>query len=533
MSTPAAVHTPSPDTDIATAARPAPGRACLALARVEAVRLARHPAVLAGIAAYLIPWGYSWANGGTAGRFPVLQDSDRGTQIRLLPLALATLLAANLATLRPVQNGTQALLDVLVLPPRHRAAAMLAALVPTGLIAVALVGARMAVLAAQPGASGSSNAFELACGPVMVLLFGALGVLLGGVLQSPAVAPLASVVLAVLVLASLLPGRLADSSAQWLLPLASRPDGSPPLPAGLLGRPAGWHLAYLVGLAALLVSAVLTVSRGRGAALGSAAAGGLALTVAAGVLQLRSPSNDLMMARSEATYQPASRQTCEHRGTLTYCAFPTFTPQIAGWDGVVHGILRRTPPEVMKQPWTIRQRVWAISGRSGGGLAPEVPAAQWRADDLRHGTPDAVPVATNWNDDDSVLGLAGQLAYRVVLGANVTAPTGATVVCQARGALMIWLAGQATARGRHGLDSRVSGSTGGVTIPTGGFDSGYDIPTRALTLGLRMLAQPADVIADRVLRSWPELTAAGTSFERVGALLGVEVPPADQDGVCP
>lgn len=530
MSVPAAVRSSEPEVEAGVPGHP--WRACAALTRVEAVRLLRHPAVLVGILAYLVPWFYSWTTQGERGHFPVLQDADRGTQIRLLPLALATLLAANLAVLRPSRDGAEALFDVLVLPARHRAAAMLAALVPAGLVAAVLVAARMVALETQSGAAGRPNAFELACGPSMVVLLGAVGVLLGYLVRSAAAAPLGLVALVVMILAAMLPGRLADSSARWLLPLASEMEGSPPLPVNLLGRPAGWHLVYLAGLLVLLVVAVMAANQVRGVALGGVTVAGLVLTLVAGTLQVRPLSDGLVAARVAATESPASQQTCEHRDQVTYCAFPDFTPQIAGWEEVVHGILRRTPPAAAKRQWVVRQRVQAAGGvAAGGGVGQPPPLAQWQEDDLRHGTPNPIPVATSWNEGESVIEFAGRFAYQVMAGTPL--PADGYNLCEARGALMIWLAGQATPRSRTALHGLVAGSSGGVSITAAGFGSGVYVSDRPLALGLRMLAQPVDEMADRVRRSWPELTAPGTSFDRVGSLLGVDVPPAEQDGICP
>ncbi|MCK9875467.1 hypothetical protein MXD59_06700 [Frankia sp. Ag45/Mut15] len=529
MSAPTTTRVPLPDAmDVG---RVRSWRATIALSRVETARLIRHPAVLVGLLAYLLPWLYSAMTRGEAGRFPVLQDSDRGTQIRLLPLALATLLAANMAMLRPAQSGADAQLEVLVLSARHRAAALLAALVPVGLIAAALVGARMTDLAVQSGASGHPNPFELAGGPLMVVLLGVVGVLLGSLTRSAAAAPLAMVTLAVAVLAAMLPGRLAQSSARWLLPLASRREGAPPLPISLLGRPAGWHLAYLTGLIVVLAVATLAVNKMRTSLLGVVSAAGVVLILIAGVLQLRSPSGELAAARDAATYQPAAQQICEHRGQLTYCSFPDFRPQIAGWDNVLQGILRRLPPAVADQPWTVRQRVQAAGNtEAGAGMGQPVPLAQWQNDDNRHGTPASVPVATSWNDNATVIDLAGQFAYRAVTGR--AAPADGLQICEARGALVIWLAGQASPRSRKGLDSLISGSSGGVAMTAAGFGSGYYVADRVVAFGLRMLSQPADTISARVRSTWPELTTPGTSFERAGELLGITPPPTEQDGIC-
>src|SRR5262249_4266338 len=158
-------------------------------ARVESVRLIRHPITLAAVLFLVAIWVSGWFTN-QANQYPVLQDVDRDTQLgMMLLLGGAALIAGNLAVLRAHRDGTTALSEVLVLTLRLRPAAPLLAVLPLGLLAAALTGIRVGLLALAP-AAGRPNPYELVTGPVIVLLFGAIGVLLGRLTRSAIVAPL-------------------------------------------------------------------------------------------------------------------------------------------------------------------------------------------------------------------------------------------------------------------------------------------------------------------------------------------------------
>jgi hypothetical protein len=42
--------------------------------------------------------------------------------------------------------------------------------------------------------------------------------------------------------------------------------------------------------------------------------------------------------------RPSSVQTCQRRGTVTYCLFPEFAPMAEGWDRPDRAVLRGMPP---------------------------------------------------------------------------------------------------------------------------------------------------------------------------------------------
>src|SRR5262249_33489132 len=162
-------------------------------------------------------------------QYPVLQDVDRDTQLgMMLLLGGAALIAGNLAVLRAHRDGTTALSEVLVLPMRLRTAAHLLAVLPLGLLAAALTGIRVGLLALAP-AAGRRNPSELVTGPVIVLLFGAIGVLLGRLTRSAIVAPL--MLLGLLALLVVVPLLSNGGAARWFQPVVPEGDSAFTMPA--------------------------------------------------------------------------------------------------------------------------------------------------------------------------------------------------------------------------------------------------------------------------------------------------------------
>jgi hypothetical protein len=501
-----------------------PRRAMLALARAEAVRLLRHPATIAALLLFagteILPWLTGRAN-----RFPVLPERDSSTQfLALLVLGGGALIAANLAALRADRHATTPLYDTLVLPRPWRTGAFLLSVVPFAVVVAVLIGTRIALLAAQPGAAGRPDPYELALHPVVVLLSGVTGVLLARLARMVIVAPLLLLTTAVAVLAgglSLLPGQV-----RWLLPVAM--DEPPmPLPSALMTRPAGWHVAYVAGLVALVAVAALAAAGARGRRrLGVAGAAGLTVAVLTGSAQFLPMSDAVRAARAAATERPAGMQECRTIGSVTYCAFGDFTPWIHDWDAVVHGVLRAVPAEPARRPLIVRQRLSTVDlmvdGRAVSGEELVAAAAAWQQVEARAGTPDAVTVGTRWGDGLAEVSLAAMVAYEVVTHEQAPAHT---PVCGARGVLVAWLAGQATPATADGLREADANSWGGVPFGDMQFPVGLSVPDREMAVASALLRRPAGDVAAVVARSWAELSAAGTSADRAGVLLGAPVPP--------
>ena len=284
------------------AAQP-PVRIVLALARAESRRLLRHPVFLGGVglsALFLATQADTRTGSGVGQAYFNL------TGWGVMPLALAAMLALALAASRSGRDRTDELYASLPAPARARMTACLLVSACGTAIAAGLIGAALLFLGASDGLvvdydgrTAIPSGYELAQGPLVVLVLGALGVSLAVWLPRRAVA--FTVAFALVASETLLVlFTLSQSTLRWLLPFASpatftRPNASfPPgirADDGLAGfdvTTAGWHLLYLGALAILLATSALLkpkpVSRRR-----LIAAGGAGLVVvAAAVLELGS-----------------------------------------------------------------------------------------------------------------------------------------------------------------------------------------------------------------------------------------------------
>ncbi|MFF2960736.1 ABC transporter permease [Streptomyces sp. NPDC057963] len=503
------------------------------LARTEAVRLLRHPAVLVAFALYAAQWAYSAYAGHD--RYPVLQDEDRYTQPPLLLIAAGTLLAADLAALRPHRHGTDAMFDLLVLPPRRRTCAHLLSLLPLAALSAAVAGARTGYAAIQDGAVGSPSGAELATGPLVVLLSGAIGVLAARLVRSVAAGPLMVAGLGIVTVVGALQSR---SDWRWWGLVAVEDENRAPLPSSLMHRPAGWHLLYLAALLALVAAAALLRS-GRRVTTGLGAVAGLALALAvvAGCVQLRGVPDEVSRARAAAERAPSSQQVCGVRGPVDYCAFPEFADRSRQWAQVAEGVRRWVPRGAREKRYAVRQHL--VPDVPVGGLVPPLPLESWAADDRAAGTPGALPVGTDWGTHsdvagDRMLAFAASLAHRSVTRESSPAPEHG-VVCRSRGVLTLWLAVRSTADNQAAYESLAGRSFGGITLNSFDTDTGLGFSRREQGVVDALLKRDAAEIGARVQRSWAELTAPSTTTDRAAALLGVPAPaPAsrDDEGVC-
>ncbi|MFC8718708.1 ABC transporter permease [Kitasatospora sp. NPDC057198] len=490
-----------------------------ALARVEAVRLLRHPAVLAAGALYAVLWARDLPGGDAAHRFPVLPgDVSWSVHLPLLLLAAGVLLAAHQGVLRAHRDGTGPLFDVLLLGRDRRTAAHLLALLPVTALAALLTAVRAGYLAARPGAAGTLSWWELPAGPLCVPLAGAVGVLLARTAHAAVLAPVAVAGLGVLTVAA-----AVDPAPAWhrLVPLPLADETAAPLPAALADRPDAAHLLWLAALTALAAGCAL----GRRAR--PVAACALAVALAAGALHLRGPSGAVAERRAAYTAHPAAYQHCTTLGAVTTCAFPGFEAWTGQWRAVAEGVLRYAPPPVAQARYTVRQRI--LPAAPGGNGAP-LPAS-WAEDDAAAGTPEAVGVGTDWSAGtaagerrgDAVAEYATGFAYRAVTG-RVPGGPGTTTVCGARAVLVLWLAGSATPGARDALRSVRGRTSGALSFPLLGTSAaGLSFDPRAARVAFELIGArpPVDAAAH-----WAELAAPDTGVERAAELLGVQAPPA-------
>ncbi|MER6916647.1 ABC transporter permease [Streptomyces sp. NPDC000594] len=519
-----------------------PRATTLALARLESRLLLRHPAFLGNLllcAAVLLRTALTGA-----ADHPVLHDADRALQLPLLLPAAGVLLATHLAVLRPARDTTHGWYAALTLPRHRRTAAHLLAVLPATAVTAALAALWTGWLALRPGAVGTPSPAELATGPAVVALAGALAVLLGSLTTAVATAP----AVLVLVAAATMAGALLDPDWRWWTPVVFASPGHEALPSGLLHRPATAHLLYLLALTVAVGCAALLRTGPRPRRLLALTALALAVTTAAGTVQSRPAPAELLAARERAAYAPSGEQRCVRDGRITYCAFPEFLERHEQWAEVVHGVLRRVPERVRERPYAVRQHITPYT-ESSEPVLDAGPVDRWAEDDRRAGTEGAVAVGTAWGsgDDtatDTVSGFAAEFARRVVVGPHDSADgphdgTGPAdgrrpeQLCGGRALVTVWLAAQATPDTAPALRDRMRRSFGQTVFGFGPYIGVSTEDTDAET-ALRLLRHDPDRVAMAVREHWDELTDPATRSDRAARLLGVEAPerPVDPESPC-
>lgn len=498
-------------------------RAVLALARMEAVRLLRHPLTLAATL-FLVGFWVAWWWTNQANHYPVLQDVDRDSELAvMLLLGSAALVVGNLAVLRAHRDGTTQLGQVLILPDTARTMAHLLAVLPLAGLGAVLILVRVGLLAVLTPAAGHPDPAELAAGPAIVLVLGALGVLLGRLTRSPVAAPLA--VLALLASLVVLPlvtnASTSGGGTRWLQ--LAVPQGDPnlpvPAPAYLMARPSAAHLGYLLGLAGLLaVGALLRAgARGRRALVAGTVA--LAVMLTGAVTELVPAGRDVTAARLDAVNHASKHQTCRSLDGVTYCAFTDFTRWVPAWNTVVQSVLAEAPASARPANLALRQRLVV-------GSVMSTSAA--RDDDAAAGTPDPVPVGTRWGDSRSAATLAATVAARLV--GSPSADDG-NPICGGQGVLIVWLAGHSSALANTGItklaaDAGLRTSQPDVVLPLAQTNTspGFSVPQPDYVVATEALARPAADMAARIRQSWTVLTAPGTTTQQAAQILGVPAP---------
>jgi hypothetical protein len=499
----------------------------LALTAIESGRLLRHPAVLAATALgvwLLWRWGEGIA--------PVLHYADIGTQFALAPLAGAALLATNLAVLRSYRDGAVDLYGATRLSLARRTLAHLLSVLPLVVLGGILVVADLVWLAGMPGSVGTAHLAEAATGPALIALSGCLGVLLGRLVRSVALAPL---LLVTLVFGSLTLAELQRVGGQderpwtWLGTLRQAPPLDPP-PAALLGRPATWHLVYLLGIAVAVAALALWRSQTQAGARRRAQAAAvtvlvaaLAATTAAAVAQTRPTSSTLAAQRRAVVANPSTGLVCQRRGPAIYCVFPGFEPQIALWEPTVRAVVAAVPPAAAARalPVTVAHRVGLHR------LIDEKKGPSGIEEGAAFGGPPVAPVGTVWGRRDVLAQgrLATGVAARLIAPARGDGQEAQWSPCNAQAVVALWLGGQASPQAAEGIRQAV---TSGARFET--FVMAHDPvddpfwSVRAGRFALALLDRPRDQIAQTLWRNWDLVTAPETTVERLGEILGIQPP---------
>jgi hypothetical protein len=540
MSTTAAERTAAaePPAETGGPERPHAGhrKAIAALARIEAVRLLRHPLVLAAAAlsAYLL------VRIGMADE-PILNSADIGTQWPLVPLAAATMVAVNLAVLRPRRCDAEELYATVPLGPAGRTMAHLISVVPVAAAACALVGADIVWLATRPYAAGSPNPAELATGPALVLVFGAVGVLLGRVAPSVAAGPLT---LVGLLAGSLLATdfRLLTGPKLWLGVFFPVRSFDTAMPEGIVDRPAGWHLAYLASIAVALAAAALWRS-GMGRTGQVVVAGAVVLTVAAAAMQLTTAPHSAHGKRQLVAAKAALKHSCQRLEGIDYCAYTGYLSRVALWRPVVQAVRAQLPATVAARPLTVRQqmRAWEPDPSETGGSF--MPSAGWSGG--------LVEVGMNWPRGSAARQAELHLAIRTAaealrlpkLAGRESGKLDATgwpamEFCRpaAGGGVALWLAAQARPGLAAALRSEYRTVREQVRAAGGASGDMYHLDhvlwrTAEIDQALALLDRPPAQVRALIERNWTLLTTRGRALAEVATAFKLPAPQGSGPGV--
>ncbi|MFF4661119.1 ABC transporter permease [Streptomyces sp. NPDC001381] len=482
--------------------------AVLALARFEARELLVQIQILLFFALYvlLVVLRMTFQEGMDA--YPVLNTVDRAVQSSPLLFAIAVLVCTNAAALRSRKNRTADQFDVLAMEPWRRTAARVLSVIPFAALTAVVVAVEYTREALKPGAIGHGSLGELAVAPLMVLLAGVLGVLLARALPSGFV-PILFVV--AFYLATVVLSTLADEGTWWgwLSPIVLTAEtGGDPVPSDLLGRPAGWHALYMLGLCAVGTCGALLLSGGRTRAVKAATALALAITAAGVIGQVPHDTAGLAEARRTASETPEKVQSCKEYDGSTYCSFPEWTGVRDDWAAVVGRVRSLAGGTAADTALTVSQRIDTSSGvEADAYLEP-------------YSTPGRVTVGTRWGGN-RIPEFAVGVATVLVAGRE-----DATVedMCDARPVAIMWLA---LGGGPTPMDTfqhvRLDDSTTGSGIVLAPTDS-LQLTAHQTDVVRELLQRPRAEAAARVKAHWTELTSAATTTAQAAKLLGVPVP---------
>ncbi|MFC3573239.1 ABC transporter permease [Streptomyces yaanensis] len=485
--------------------------AVLALARFEARELALQIPVFVFFLLYIgrALWNLFFSEEGMYD-YPVLQNTDRATEPAAFFLGIAVLICVNAAALRSRRHGTDGHFDVLVMEPWRRTVAHMLSVVPFAAVTALVVAVEYGSAALKPGAVGHGSLAELAVGPLVVLLSGALGVLIARLFPSVAGGPLVVVVgYAALVVTSAVTGQSVHW-LNWLQPIDSE-DGGVAIPSDLLGRPAAWHALYLAGLTALLLCVAVLLSGGRTRMLKALTVVALGATAAGITGQSPSHEASLTAARTKASHAPATSQSCAVHGRSTYCSFPEWTAWRDDWAAVVDRVQGFAGGAAAGARLTVRQRIPVIYDLTSDSAITPLS------------TPGEVTAGTRWGGariPEFAVGVASVL----VAGDEQAI----SQMCDARVVTVMWLAlatqdDPMTALRRVRLDDSIEGSNAALS-PT----EPVSMSAEQTRIVRDLLQRPRYSVATRVKAHWTELTSPKTSEARVAELLGV--PPATDKG---
>lgn len=526
---------------------PAAWPTALALSRIEARRLLASPLIWVGVGLTALEC-LAAMDSGLPDQSEWLSLGGRLLPLLIFPLCGMVVIAANRAALRPRRDGTDELLDTLPARPSIRTLGLLLGLRAPLAIGAVATGALATCVWFGAGKADGQALLETSTldlpfsdiGPgnivitlVLVLCAGALGIGLARLL------PWSFVPLLALVAVGVASGGLGqeDLSATvgGLSPLV---NAAGDLPAFLTPYPAGWHVAYLLGLAGVAagVAFLLDGDRRWGTCTLAVASALIAIAI---VGHSRTYAGDTPDQIADLVTEPGDHQRCVQNASAEVCLYPellAFAPQ---WLDLVTAVLDAAPAAAVDGRFPVAQR---LSAEEISALDPAV-----QAEIQRRGN------AYDWADQpglhpDLRWGAVGTLDSRGLQVANdlvgfPEAGTDADATCyaggQARAAIVVALAGRAAPD--TPLSDFAAPSAGGYTPDSGaGFAHG-DVTALAednweidaepvvvhsesdLRVGRSLLARPVGEVRRVLAADWERWIDPATPTRELAEEFGLTV----------
>ena len=493
------------------------------LARTDLRLVLRHPAFVVG--ALVTPLLMLFA--APSESVSSWRQASAGIALGLVPLGWLTIIAVNLVTLRPRRTGTEELFAALPAPQPVRTSAMLSAAIGPVIAAAILAAAWVLVMGSREELRGSPRWAEIAAGVLIVAGSACVGVAVARWLPNPGFGVLAVVVTIVI------QARFLDVTTwPW-----NRSEGDQLRFLGFLAsptsvtddflelRPSGWHLVYLGGLVAVMAGIALA-REGRRRPVAIVVGAGVLVAATAGWMQTRPLSAAQQDAMASYLVEPGDHQICETSAAARFCAYPTFSGDVAGWQDRVHQTLATLPAaaltgrpslEVIQRPAIIVSNDVCSPVAFEVGLAPGVAARVsaeelWPADGHVHPPfeDESFPCSERTTNGFFLAVQTG--AWGVGLP---PAPHAANERCtaggQARAVVALWAGAAATPDGATTLrDVITDGSSDGLVIDFREWDDppmwGVDYTVGDADIALAMLDLPVDDVRAELAVDWARWT---------------------------
>ncbi len=520
-------------------------RAVPALARVEARRLALHPAFLITVgfigavtAAFMIP----------EANHTIEADRVEFFTVIAVPLgALALVAGAHRNAGRSRREGTEELFASTPTSPRARTSAfLLACLGPVPIAFAYIVVARLSLGTVLD--APVPTLWPLLIGAAVTIMLAVVGGGVVGVFLSRWLPTTAAALAGIAAIIWLNNGPDNHHARfRWLRvavekDLGGRFDIVPAAP---------WRFAFIAGLVGLGACLALWRHPAR-RSLVVATVSCVGLVAASGWVMTRPPTAEQVRRVVADLESPTERQHCEERHGVRYCAYPDAAGWIDTWAPAVEAVIAAVPAAARPDDVRVFQRESVpqltepveYNGDLSYPYLDEVvavldPAVAWRADG-------AVHPPLELDDQRPDLGVAFGVASIIVglpPASSWSAPAGCWAQGQSRLVLAMWLAGSATSTTRNALstvaerveeealvDQRVPFTTLSDYEDRSASGDGYQAVVGAAGTGADVLAAHRLAQSDRaeiiavVAQNWDEVTDPTTPSSRLLELAGLSLP---------